>query len=239
MNPTLVIAGQAHLQSYLPAAATPAEVPTEVPLGEAIVLDGPLPRDDAYWARFVELARGGTAAIVWGGEQHWQFVTESAPPLDFVLSTAPDLPLDPRASYVAESQLRAALAPALTGLADLIVRLRQEGAQVTVAGTAPPIDALEALAGRVEATPPRPVEGPGGFTSPYTVQKIWSLVQTMTAEVTHLAGATFVPVPDRLRSPDGFLAQQVYGPGLWPDTSFGREMAMDLAGAALEADSNG
>lgn len=245
MNVNLVIAGQSHLAAYLPAASARPDGPAEVPLGGAFVLDGPLPRDADYWHRLAELARGGTAAIVWGGDQHEAFLLESAPPLDFVLSTAPDLPLDPRASYVSESQLRAAFAPSFARLADVIEQLTAEGATVLVAGTTPPMDDVAALAARAAlderfadrfpvAEPDQPAPPGPPITSPYTLQKLWSLVQTMTGEAARAAGATFVPVPDRLRTTDGFLPQSLQGPGFIADAGFGREMAAEFAAVAAE-----
>lgn len=234
MNPILVIAGQSHLQSYLPAGTTPAEDVAEVPAGETIVLTGPLPRDDLYWSRFIELARGGTAAIVWGGDQHDIFLIERQPPLDFVLSTAPDLPLDPRASYVSESQLRAVFAPSFEGLAELIGALRDVGTRVLVPGTPPPIDDAEARAARA-ARDPRFAEtfatGTPMLTSGYTMQKLWSLVQTITAEVAARAGAEFVAIPDRLRSADGFLPATLRGDDLRPAAGFGHAMTEELVAA--------
>ncbi len=235
MHPSLVIAGQTHLQSYLPAGTPPADGPADVRFGDALVLDGPLPRDEAYWTQVAKAARDGTVAIVWGGDQHDIFLVERQPPLDFVLSTAPDLPLDPRASYVSESQLRAVFAPSFTGLAELIGTLRRAGARVLVAGTTPPLADTESRLARA-VRDPRLAElvddGTTAMTSAFTMQKLWSLVQTMTAEIAEGAGARFVPVPDRLRSADGFLPDRFQGEALYPNDAFGKEMAAELAAAA-------
>lgn len=235
MNPSIVIAGQSHLTSYLPAGSPPAEEVVERPAGEAIVLDGPLPRDQHYWSQVAAASRGRTVAIVWGGDQHDIFLVERQPPLDFVLSTAPDLPLDPRASYVSESQLRAVFAPSFAGLAEQVAALRDAGAAVLVAGTTPPIDDAEARAQRAardDRLGDAFADGVPPLTSPYTMQKLWSLVQTMTAEIAVAAGARFVPVPDRLRSPDGFLLSPFYGEDLRPAPAFGDEMMAEFAAVA-------
>lgn len=242
MTSALVIAGQAHLQSYLPTSAATAEVAL-VSMEGSTVVDGPLPRDPAYWARFVEAGRGQPAVIVWGGDQHDRFLVERTPPLDFVLSTAPDLPLDPRASYVAEAQLRAVFAPSFAGLAELIAELRDAGSPVLVAGTSPPIEDRDAVAARIArderfaadhegVEPGTAAASPVPLTSPYTMQKLWSLLQTMTGEVAARAGAPFVAVPDRLRSADGFLLPDYWGEDLRPNAQFGREMVIELGTAA-------
>lgn len=238
MNALLAIAGQSHLRSYLPAASLAAAEVREIEVDGARVLDGPLPRDTEYWSRFAAVAGGQTAAIVWGGNQHDIFLVERTTPLDFVLSTAPDLPLDPRASYVAEAHLRAVFAPSFAGLPDVISQLNAAGATVLVAGTTPPINDPEALARRVAGDEPLPGAGAPTFSSPYTMQKLWSLVQTMTAEIAAQTSATFVSVPDRLRSADGFLLPALWGDDLAPGPAFGREMIAELRSVAETLESH-
>jgi hypothetical protein len=239
--PPLIVAGHSHIAAFAPTPANP-QSPTWIE-GEGVrVLHGPLPRDAGYWDTFVHADTDAPHVIVWGGDQHLRrLLIEPVPPIDFVLSAAPELTLDPRASYLAESQLRAVFAPSFGGLAELIRALRASGAPVLVAGTPPPIGEVEALAQRLprdpqfapllqasEAGPAAPIS----LSSPYTLQKIWSLLQLILAETAAAEGARFVPTPDRTRTLEGFLA-----PAYWSDdpihanAAFGRELASDLSAA--------
>lgn len=213
--------------------------------GDVRVLHGPEPRDDAYWQAFAAAEPGAPRAIVWEGDQHVRaLLVEPTPPLDFVLSAAPDLPLDPRASYVAEAQLRALFAPSTAPLADILQRVRREvrDAPILVAGTPPPIGEGDAIATRLSRDPQfaallapneQGLAPTVTLTSPYTLQKVWSLLQMILAEIAGENGAVFVPVPDRTRNLEGFLA-----PAFWSDdpvhanAAFARELAVDLRAAA-------
>lgn len=242
--PSLIVAGHSHIDAFLSPPENVA-APVLVEGDDVRVLHGPEGRDRAYWEAFAAADPGVPHAIVWGGDQHLRaLLVEPVPPIDFVLSAAPDLPLDPRASYVAEAQLRALFAPSFDGLAELIRTLRERGVETVVAGTPPPIGEVDALAQRLprdpqfapllrssEAGPAAPL----GLSSPYLLQKAWSLVQMMLGEIAAANGARFVPVPDRTRTLEGFLA-----PAYWSDdpihanAAFAREVAADLHAAPGE-----
>lgn len=239
MSLSLVLAGHSHLAALAapvdPVAETIAPVTVE---GRLMALTGPTDRDDAYWAALAEAAAGGAVpAIVWQGTQHLdRFQIEPFPPLDFVLSLAPRLPLDPRASYVAEGQLRALFAPAIAPLGNLVARLRATGAPaVIVCGTPPPAGDAEAVRNRLIA---RAGDAAGELetarlSSPYTLQKLWSLVQAMMAEVSAANGAVFVAVPDRLRGTDGFLPLAMLADdAVHGNAEYGRAMREEIAAAA-------
>lgn len=246
MPSPLVVAGHSHIHAFAPPP-NDVSMPTWVGNEDVRVLHGPDPRDDAYWQAFAGAEPGAPRAIVWGGDQHIRaLLVEPVPPLDFVLSAAPDLPLDPRASYVAESQLRAFFAPSTAPLADELRRIRAQDPDcaVLVAGTPPPIGDGDAIATRLPRDPQFAAllvaSGPGPaptvtLTSPYTLQKVWSLLQMILAEIATENGAVFVPVPDRTRTLEGFLA-----PAYWSDdpvhanAAFARELAADLRAAAAD-----
>lgn len=247
----LVVAGHSHVA----ALDQPAPEIGLVDIDETgvSILQGPWPRDVDYWSAFEQAARDRMPAIVWEGDQHnAAFLIEPTPPLDFVLSSAPDLPMDPRASYVAESQLRALFAPGIDPLGPIIRRMTQvSGGAVLIAGTPPPMGDADAIRARL-ANDPRVAAiakergsdvAAIAITSPYTMQKLWSLIQSMLAETAMAANGVFVPVPDRVRGDDGFLLERY-----WSDSAthanedYRREMLNELAGAAealageLEAD---
>lgn len=246
MPSPLIVAGHSHIHAFAPPPDG-VSAPTLVESGEVLVLHGPEDRDAAYWAAFAAAEPGAARAIVWAGDQHVRaLLIEPSPPLDFVLSAAPDLPLDPRASYVAEAQLRALFAPSMEPLGDVLRRVRADapGCPLLVAGTPPPIGEIDAIAVRLPRDPQFAAllvaEGNGPaptvtLTSPYTLQKVWSLVQIILAEIATDHGATFVPVPDRTRTLEGFLA-----PAYWSDdpvhanSAFARELAADLRAAAAK-----
>lgn len=244
--PPLIVAGHSHIAAFAPAPNQLAG-PTWVD-GEGVrVLHGPQPRDDVYWHAFAAAEPGAPHAIVWAGDQHLRrLLIEPMPPIDFVLSAAPDLTLDPRASYLAESQLRALFAPSFDGLAELIRALRGAGTPVLVAGTPPPIGEVEALAQRLPNDPQfAPLlqasdDGPAApvsLSSPYTLQKVWSLLQLILAEIAGAEGARFVPTPDRTRTGEGFLAPAYWSSDpIHANAAFGRELASDLRAALGEGE---
>ena len=160
--------------------------------------------------------------IVWEGDQHIRaLMVEPVPPLDFVLSAAPDLPLDPRASYVAEAQLRALFAPSLDPLASRAPLVASaDGAAILVAGTPPPIGEVDAIAARLARDPQFAALIASGrdaashptvtLTSPYTLQKVWSLLQLDAGRDRsgERAPCSFRS-PDRTRNLEGFLAPAI------------------------------
>ena len=239
--PSLIVAGHSHIHAFAPPPEA-LDAPVAVDADDARVLHGPAERDADYWRAFVAESPEVPHAIVWRGDQHLRaLLTEPSPPVDFVLSVAPDLPLDPRASYLAEAQLRALFAPSFAGLAEAIAAARTAGAAVLVAGTPPPIGEAEAVIARLPADPgfaPLVQERADGRAKPvvlsslYLLQKVWSLLQVMLAEAAGAGGATFVPVPDRTRTREGFLA-----PAHWTEdpvhanATFARELAADLRAA--------
>ena len=243
---SLVVAGHSHLAAFLPAPET-VSAPKLVEGDAMRVLNGPDPRDDAYWQAFAAADPTAPHAIVWAGDQYLRLLlVEPMPPIDFVLSAAPDLPLDPRASFVAEAQLRALFAPSYVDLANVIRRTSKAGATVLVAGTPPPIGEVDALAQRLPRDPQfapllqsseAGTASPVGLSSPYTLQKVWSLTQMMLGEIAAANGARFVPVPDRTRTLEGFLA-----PAYWSNdpihanAAFARELAADLRTALGEGE---
>lgn len=246
MPSSLIVAGHSHVDAFAPPPDGMAG-PTLVESGDVTVVHGPVERDDEYWTVFAGAKPGAPRAIVWEGDQHIRaLLIEPSPPIDFVLSAAPDLPLDPRASYVAEAQLRALFAPSMAPLAGVLRRVRKDApaSPLLVAGTPPPIGDIDAVAARLPRDPQfaaallpdasgrAPVVT---LTSPYTLQKVWSLVQIMLAEIAAENGATFVHVPDRTRTLEGFLA-----PAYWSDDpvhanpAFARELAADLRAATAK-----
>lgn len=239
--PSLIVAGHSHIHAFAPPPDG-VGFPVVVDGDDARVLHGPAARDEDYWRAFAAESPDVPHAIVWRGDQHLRtLLIEPTPPVDFVLSVAPDLPLDPRASYLAEAQLRALFAPSFAGLPEAIAAARTAGATVLVAGTPPPIGEAGAVIARLAGDPgfaplvERRADGPAKpvvLSSLYLLQKVWSLLQVMLAEAATDGGATFVPVPDRTRTLEGFLA-----PVHWTDdpihanAAFARELAADLRAA--------
>lgn len=248
MEISLVIAGHSHAAALgvpIPAGDEPA-TPSQIAIEDAaaVALGGAWPRDDAYWSALEDAARTHVPAIVWSGTQHHAaFLVEPVPPIDFVLSAAPDLPMDPRASYVAEAQLRALFAPSIDPLGGLVRRLVAiTSGPVFVAGTPPPLGDVDAITMRVVGdvdAEGEPIDPPP-LTSPYTMQKLWSLVQAMLAETAASAGGVFIPVPDRLRGADGFLREDYWSDdAVHANGAYGREMLRELIDVARAAKPSG
>lgn len=243
MPSPLVVGGHSQIAAF---AAVPADiaVPASVAGEDAVVVHGPEPRDEAYWDAFAALEPEAPHAIVWRGDQHIRtLLIEPVPPIDFVLANAPELTLDPRASYVAEAHLRALFAPSLADLPAVLRRVRAATTgPVLIAGTPPPIGEADAIVARLPADPQfAPLLAPddGGtpqiaLSSPYTLQKVWSLIQTMLGEIAAANGAPFVPAPDRTRTTEGFLARAYWSDDpVHANPAYARELAADLRAAAL------
>lgn len=230
MQSPLVLGGHSHIAAF---ASPPSNDPDTAP--DVTIPNAGAPRDETYWLALADAAGGRPLALVWEGNQHMTALLGApTPPLDFVLSHAPDLPLDPRASYVLESQMRALFAPSMDRLAMAIGGLRASAATVVVAGTPPPPSDEAALRrallsinpGAVSLTANQPI------TAAFTLQKSWSLLQIMVGETATGNGVAFVPVPDRVRDDDGFLhAYYAAGDGLHANARFGEAMLADLHAA--------
>ena len=247
MKPSLVLAGHSHLAAFgTPIADGEGTREITVAHTDASVraIAGAMPRTEDYWSMLERNSGDAVPVLLWEGTQHQdRFLIETSSPIDFVLSLAPTLPLDPRASYVAEGQLRAVFAPRIDPLGPLIARLVRAGGggPVLVAGTPPPTGDEVAIRARLVADPARVAAAQAGgidlatvrLGSGYTLQKLWSLIQAMTAEVTVAAGGTFVPVPDRLRGSDGFLPERLLADdAIHANAAYGAEMLTEIVAAA-------
>lgn len=189
-----------------------------------------------WWTR----RRSGYPSCRGTETQHYgHFLFAIDPPIDFTLSSAPRLAIDRSATWVAESMLRAFIAPSLEPLAALLDRLvAASSIPVVVVGTPPPkgdeASVRTVLAAESYFVHLAQARGTDLATAPLTpvsvLLKLWLLSQDMQREIATAAGAIFVPVPDRLRDDDGFLLRSYWSTDVThADADFGQQMMIEVA----------
>lgn len=142
-NERPIIAGHSHLISFRPLKTSDSQLAL-LPALDAMpfdILSGPWPRDAGYWEGVVDHAVRGHVVLVWQGNQHnVQFLFAPNPSFDFVLSSRPYLPIDEALHVVPELAVRELFKGSLTGLREIVARIRRIRAVggVTLMATPPP-----------------------------------------------------------------------------------------------------
>jgi hypothetical protein len=144
-------------------------------------------------------------STVGGNSHHAMALLASDRPFDFILSEAPALPLDPRAEYIPEKQVRAAL------------RRR------VISHTAQLIAVAGACRGRMfhsQSPPPAPdndlfrrdlAARSAREPAPWWVRlKMWRLHSSIVAEICAEHGVTFLPIPPGVVDDAGFLRPEFF-----------------------------
>ena len=194
--------------------------------GHYVMEENSADRSPAYWDLVAESSRGRDLILSWRGNQHitW-FLFEPQPLFDFIEPAVRNgAALRDGAVVVPRRLLKAFFQPSFEPLAVLLGNARQNGAEsVTVVGTPPPRSDLALFEKLIRPSPfwRQMAQGCGldldtaQLTRPLLLLKLWAVLQEMLAETAVRGGARFVPVPDSLRDPDGFL------PGMYGlDTDF-------------------
>lgn len=189
---------------------------------ELYSVEGPFPRDLAYWQDVVRLSQGRSCAICWGGNQHNQwFLFAPRPLFDFVLASRPDLPLHPGAEIVPEAMLRELFWPSVAILSAMLGELcRQDGSPVFILGTPPPKRDEGTIKGYLVTEPKLlALAGEKGYSlddvavTPAIVRlKLWCVVQELMAELASANRASFVEVPPETQDELGFLRPEFGAP---------------------------
>ena len=223
MTVKLVLAGHSHVHALgVPGRAGKQQlalVPLKHPKVDVAAVVGA--RDATYWDAFVDASAAHVPAVIWSGNQHYaHFLFRPTPAIDFVLSAVPQLPINRTAQIVPEEMIRAFLAPSITGLHELLLRLQDRSPfPAIVIGTPPPKGDLERLCANVDSEPVLKEAArrldvpivPASLTELRTMVKLWRLLQTILAEAAAAVGAAFVPVPPRLITSEGTLSDNHWG----------------------------
>lgn len=184
-------------------------------------VEGPFPRDLAYWQDVVRFSGGRTAAICWGGNQHNQwFLFAPRPLFDFVVASRPDLPADAEAQLVSESMVRELFWPSVAILSAMIEELARSQARIILLGTPPPKRDEEVIRGYLQKEPLlMKLAAEKGYsmndvavTPAITRLKLWRVIQDMMAEIATGSGGSFVEVPPETQDDLGFLVPEFWAP---------------------------
>jgi hypothetical protein len=209
-DPQILAAGHSHARNLL-TALDAGLGPAGVRCGVAFTTDREPPTRDDYWDYVAERAAGRTLAIVWNGNQHNSaFMLRHRPP--FRVYREGGIELGPEEGpWLPRTMFREAWDSTFDGLRSLLQRVVPL-ADVYVVCTPPPNP--EALVRGVLLEEPHFISLAEelGYDlndlqiTPEPVRvALWSVLAEMLEDVAVAGGATFVPVPDGVTSPDGLL----------------------------------
>lgn len=219
----IVIAGDSHAFAFAsnrPGRTEPILVPMPNERATLLSLEGPFPRDLAYWADVVRLSTGRTLAVCFSGNQHNLFLFAPSPMFDFVLASRPGLPVLETARLLPEALVRAFFRPTFTILGGLLAETAGKGQRTFVLGTPPP----KADEARIRAFLCREAfflglaaeRGLSPASAPLTPAlvryKLWCVLQESMAEMARAHGAVFVDIPPETQDEHGFLLPEFWVP---------------------------
>lgn len=219
--PRLILAGHCHLSAIAPDIwCGPAEEVIAAPGRDStLIMAGPWPREETYWDALADLGNGSNVGILWGGAEHnhcYFFETETR--FDFLSTHVSKV--DASAQMVSQAIIRDRFQQQTHNNLDLVLERLATGGlnRIALIGTPPPKgdnEALRALLknerwlvnkaaelGRSMETIP--------ITDPYVRLKLWYLLQDMLADVAHIRGLMFIPVPKEVQDADGFLKREFW-----------------------------
>jgi hypothetical protein len=224
---TAILAGHSHVNAlchHCPGRRDPSQDFEVLPAGFNGAIFGLYGdySDPRYWDALCEAAPGHAIILQWAGNEHNSlFLIEQSPTFDFVLSADPSFAIDPAAVLIPETLIRARLEqvndPAY--LVGLLARLRSRtGGRLFVAGSPPPKGDDEQLRGLLFAEPIfRQLAEKDGtsrdqirLTSPLVRLKLWHVLQNLYREQAERSGAEFIPVPEAVKDPQGFLRRDLW-----------------------------
>jgi hypothetical protein len=177
-------------------------------------LDGPWPRNDAYWEELIAHADSNRIALIWGGNEHNSlYFFETAYQFDFrsrhVTRILNNLQI------VAQSTIRRKFWNAsIRDLSDILAKLLKAcPSRIVLIGTPPPKKDNEALRNLLAAEPhflewaAQIGEGIDSIriTAPHIRLKLWYVLQDLLAEEAGKVAASFVRVPVETQDEEGFL----------------------------------
>lgn len=181
-------------------------------------LDGPWPRDDAYWQHAVALSAERTVAISWNRSQHLTALLISRSAFDFAVSSRPDLPVADL-QLVPEVAVRSRVGGSLLDLARLIAAIIEAGGRPPIVLGSPPPKGDAAWVRRKLGTEVHFAEAAEQagvsldeleLSTPPAWLKSWLVIQEMMREVAGAFSLPFCPSPSDAQTPDGFLCEEFW-----------------------------
>jgi hypothetical protein len=235
-----VLAGDSHVFAFAsnrPGRTSAELVPMVNDRVDLFSVEGPFPRDLAYWGDVLRLAEGRTLAVCFQGNQHAWFLFAPTPRFDFVLASRPDLPLEADAELLPEAMVREFFRPSLAILDGMLGQTAQGGDRTFVLGTPPPKNNDDLLRTYIADEPGLvSVAAAKGcsiadtpLTAPLTRLKLWSVLQELMAELAHTHGACFIAIPPETQDDLGYLRPEFWEPDVThANTCYGRLMLGQL-----------
>ena len=215
-----IVAGASHMNALVEGrfALTPQirEIFTHEHL---LALDGPWPRNDAYWSALVSASKRNNIALVWGGNEHNSFYFfEAAYKFDF--SSRNVSRILNGIQIVAQRTIRNKFWTfSIQELRQLLGKLvREMPNRIVIVGTPPPKKDNDKLRALLASEPAflewaaqiGEKEGSIRITNPFVRLKLWYLLQDMLAEEAKAANGVFVAVPAETQDEDGFLREDYW-----------------------------
>jgi hypothetical protein len=210
---------------------------------ELFSVEGPLPRDLAYWGDVLRFAEGRSLAICFQGNQHAWFLFAPSPRFDFVLASRPDLPVDAEADLLPESMIREFFRPSLAILEGVLGREADGAERTYVLGTPPPKNDDALIKSYIRDEPGLlSVAAAKGcsladpqLTAPIVRLKLWSVLQDVMEELAAAKGACFIRVPPETQDDLGFLRREFWEPDVThANPGYGRLMLGRLLDHAIQ-----
>lgn len=212
----IIVAGHSH------AAALGLKVPDEsvselIRLGDGPVellgvRHGPLP-PPVLMERIIELSAGSDLVLLWQGNYHnSRFLFSSGTPFDFVLSSEPELPVDPQVRLIPESLLMEALALEIRQIQGAVERFLAAQAQRKIALVCPPPPKDDEAYLRQHALrePAFDAFRELPLIAAPIRAKIWKLFARMHQDLCSKMGLRFIPAVPAAISEQGFLLPEYW-----------------------------
>lgn len=179
-------------------------------------------REQSYFDALIRLSAERTILLSWMGNQYdAAFRIARNPPIDFVLSTDPDLPLNPNATLVPEAAINERLAEGFDWLTYVTNGVKKiTGARLILCGSPPPklgysnlkeeVKGFSSFWGVVAQQAGVDFES-FNLSEPLFLLKAWKLLQSKYERFASENGFEFLSSPDACHTAEGFLREDCWG----------------------------
>ncbi|MGD1039064.1 MAG: hypothetical protein ABR878_18295 [Roseiarcus sp.] len=211
----MILAGHSHINALVGNRFSADVVLQEISAHKGLLsLDGPWPRNDAYWEKLIAQANGNRIALVWGGNEHNScYLFDASYQFDF--RSRHVTKIMNRLQIVAQSTIRKKFWDlSIRDLSRFLANLTKSyPSRIVLLGTPPPKKDNEALK-KLLAAEPHFLEWAaqigGGIdqvklTAPHIRLKLWYVLQDLLAEEAGKVAGSFVRVPVETQDEEGFL----------------------------------
>ena len=212
-----IIGGQSHAYAFgLPSAPTDSASEVVRISDDLEGVIGGWPRPDDYWEHLARAGEGKVVLLSWyGSDPVSRYIFQGNPPFDFVLSSGPDLAIQPGHRVIPETLIRHSFSRHAEPLRVVLRQLSLKSAKVVLLCPPPPkgvsAEALnlmkkerlfnERLASAPEFPPVIQAE---------VLRKLWLLLRDMQISATLRTGTSFADFPKTAIGSDGFLKSEYW-----------------------------